>query len=317
MAMHLTAVPEKTESISQTEFDTSQQPTVSAQKELPPEAPKSRRAGVYNILLCGTDADGLRTDTILLAYLDEKSGKTALFSLPRDIPILSRDGTLMKLNAVYAGDGADGMERLKSRVGEMLGFQPDGYVLIDMEAFRQIIDLLGGVDFEVAQDMDYIDPAQGLEIHLKAGFQHLNGEQTMQLVRYRKGYAMQDIERTKVQRELLYAIAKRCLSAEGFAKLPRLLYVLCTRVTTDLSLSNLLYFANVLRNCDLTKMESAALMGEGVTVDGISYYALYEGKLLETINRILCPYDSPLRKEDIRLITPERAADYCREKSKR
>ena len=42
-------------------------------------------------------------------------------------------------------------------------------MLIDMDAVETAVDLLGGVEFDVPQDMDYTDPAQGLEIHLRAG----------------------------------------------------------------------------------------------------------------------------------------------------
>ena len=200
------------------------------------EVPACRKQGVYNILLCGMDADGLRTDTIMIAHLDERTGKTALVSVPRDTPVEAEDGSLMKLNAVYAGGGAGGMARLQKRLAALTGFETDGYVLIDMDAFEAAVDLLGGVEFDVPQDMDYTDPAQGLEIHLRAGRQLLGGEQAMQLVRYRKGYAMQDIRRTEVQQEFLRALARRCLSPQNIGRLPELLSIMRQSVTTDLSL---------------------------------------------------------------------------------
>ena len=60
--------------------------------------------------------------------------------------------------------------------------------------------------------MNYEDATQNLYIHLQKGMQHLDGEQAMGLVRFRKGYASQDIQRTKVQQEFLKALAKQCLS---------------------------------------------------------------------------------------------------------
>ena len=213
------------------------------------QAPACRKQGVYNILLCGMDADGLRTDTIMIAHLDERTGKTALVSVPRDTPVEAEDGSLMKLNAVYAGGGAGGMVRLQKRLAALTGFETDGYVLIDMDAFEAAVDLLGGVEFDVPQDMDYTDPAQGLEIHLRAGRQLLGGEQAMQLVRYRKGYAMQDIRRTEVQQEFLRALARRCLSPQSIGRLPELLSIMRQSVTTDLSLGNFLYFAQALHTC--------------------------------------------------------------------
>ena len=86
----------------------------------------------------------------------------------------------MKINSVYAGGGADGMERLASRLHSLLGFPVDGYVLVDLEAFKKTVDLVGGVDFDVPQDMNYEDASQDLYIHLKKGLQHLDGEKAME-----------------------------------------------------------------------------------------------------------------------------------------
>ena len=76
-------------------------------------------------------------------------------------------------------------------------------MLVNLEAFRETVDLVGGVEFDVPQDMYYQDPTQNLHIDLKAGKQLLDGEKAMELVRFRKGYASQDIQRTKVQQEFL------------------------------------------------------------------------------------------------------------------
>ena len=117
------------------------------------ELPASHRAGVYNILICGTDDDGYRTDTIIVAHLDEETHDVALMSVPRDTVVLTGNGGIMKINSVYAGGGADGMARLSKRLGAMLGFELDGYVLVNLEAFRETVDLVGGVEFDVPQDM--------------------------------------------------------------------------------------------------------------------------------------------------------------------
>ena len=170
------------------ELEPKQQP----EEDVPTEQPKALRDGVYNILICGTDGDGYRTDTIIVAHLDANTHTVALLSIPRDTPVATGGGGLMKINSVYAGGGTDGMERLASRLHSLLGFPVDGYVLVDLEAFKKTVDLVGGVDFDVPQDMNYEDASQDLYIHLKKGPQHLDGEKAMELVRFRKGYATQD-----------------------------------------------------------------------------------------------------------------------------
>lgn len=125
----------------------------------------------------------------------------------------------MKINSVYAGGGKDGMERLAARLKDLLGFPVDGYVLVDLEAFQKTVDLVGGVEFDVPMDMNYEDPSQNLYIHLQKGLQTLDGEQAMGLVRFRKGYATQDIQRTQTQQQFLKALAKQCLSVSSLTKL--------------------------------------------------------------------------------------------------
>ena len=156
------------------------------EEEIETEQPKSLRDGIYNILICGTDDDGTRTDTIIIAHLDTTDHTVALLSIPRDTPVATGNGGIMKINSVYAGGGADGMQRLSGRLRELLGFPVDGYVLVNLDAFKKTVDLVGGVEFDVPQDMDYEDASQDLYIHLKAGLQRLDGEKAMELVRFRK-----------------------------------------------------------------------------------------------------------------------------------
>ena len=274
------------------------------------ELPASHREGVYNILICGTDDDGYRTDTIIVAHLDEETHDVALMSVPRDTVVLTGNGGIMKINSVYAGGGADGMARLSKRLGAMLGFELDGYVLVNLEAFRETVDLVDGVEFDVPQDMYYQDPTQNLHIDLKAGKQLLDGEKAMELVRFRKGYASQDIQRTKVQQEFLRALAKKVLSVSSLTKLKEFADVFSTYVTTDLTVGNMLYFAKALMQCDFDAMKTYTLEGEGTMINGGSYYPLYAGKLVQVVNESFNPYDAPVTLDTVNVITPEVARSY-------
>ena len=274
------------------------------------EVPASHKDGVYNILICGTDDDGYRTDTIIVAHLDTETKAVALMSVPRDTVVLTGNGGIMKINSVYAGGGADGMARLSKRLGAMLGFELDGYVLVNLEAFRETVDLVGGVEFDVPQDMYYNDPSQDLHIDLKAGLQTLDGEKAMELVRFRKGYASQDIQRTKVQQEFLRALAKKVLSISSLTKLKEFADVFSTYVTTDLTVGNMLYFAQSLMKCDFDAMKTYTLEGEGAMINGVSYYPLYAGKLVQVVNESFNPYDAPVTLDTVNVITPELAYSY-------
>ena len=278
-------------------------------EDVPTEQPKALRDGVYNILICGTDGDGTRTDTIIIAHLDANDHTVALLSIPRDTPVATGNGGLMKINSVYAG-GADGMQRLAARLNSLLGFPVDGYVLVDLEAFKKTVDLVGGVDFDVPQDMNYEDASQNLYIHLQKGMQHLDGEQAMGLVRFRKGYASQDIQRTQVQQQFLKALAKQCLSVSSLTKVKEFADIFAEYVTTNLTTGNMVWFGKELLACDFDSMQSYTAEGEGAMINGASYYPLYAGRLLEIVNAAFNPYDAPIASGSLNVITPEQAYSY-------
>lgn len=280
------------------------------EEDVPTEQPKALRDGVYNILICGTDGDGTRTDTIIIAHLDANDHTVALLSIPRDTPVVTGNGGLMKINSVYAGGGADGMQRLSARLNSLLGFPVDGYVLVDLEAFKKTVDLVGGVDFDVPQDMNYEDASQDLYIHLKKGMQHLDGEQAMGLVRFRKGYASQDIQRTQVQQQFLKALAKQCLSVGSLTKLKEFADIFAEYVTTNLTTGNMVWFGKELLACDFDSMQSYTAEGEGAMINGASYYPLYAGRLLEIVNSAFNPYDAPIAAGTLNVVTPEQAYAY-------
>ena len=279
-------------------------------EDVPTEQPKALRDGVYNILICGTDGDGTRTDTIIIAHLDANDHTVALLSIPRDTPVATGNGGLMKINSVYAGGGADGMQRLAARLNSLLGFPVDGYVLVDLEAFKKTVDLVGGVDFDVPQDMNYEDASQNLYIHLQKGMQHLNGEQAMGLVRFRKGYASQDIQRTQVQQQFLKALAKQCLSVSSLTKLKEFADIFAEYVVTNLTTGNMVWFGKELLACDFDSMQAYTAEGEGAMINGASYYPLYAGRLLEIVNAAFNPYDAPIASGSLNVVTPEQAYSY-------
>lgn len=286
-----------------------EQPEEEPEPDVPTEQPKALQDGVYNILICGTDDDGTRTDTIIIAHLDANDHTVALLSIPRDTPVATGGGGLMKINSVYAG-GKDGMERLAARLKDLLGFPVDGYVLVDLEAFQKTVDLVGGVEFDVPMDMNYEDPSQNLYIHLQKGLQTLDGEQAMGLVRFRKGYATQDIQRTQTQQQFLKALAKQCLSVSSLTKLREFADIFSQYVTTNLTTGNMVWFGKELLSCDFDNMKTYTAEGEGAMINGASYYPLYAGKLLSVVNEAFNPYDTPISAGSLTVITPETAYSY-------
>ena len=272
--------------------------------EIEYEVPGSHKEGYYNILIVGTDDDGTRTDTIMSARMDTSDHSVALMSIPRDT-LINGNYSVPKINSVYgaSGKGEKGIAALKKQLAAILGFEVDGYVLVDLEAFIETVDLVGGVTFNVPQRMYYNDPTQNLYIDLQAGEQLLDGQHAMQLVRYRR-YAEADIQRTKVQQDFLKALAKKCLTFGNITKIKPMIEIFMEYVDTDLTLGNMVYFAQELLKCNFDDMESFTLPGRGgVMINGGDHYALFPSQVLEIVNENFNPYDTDIPLSNLHIRT--------------
>lgn len=260
-----------------------------ARQPAPGDSLGERKRGVSTVLLAGVDQDGQRTDTLMLLRVGE--GKPALVSIPRDT-LVNGTYTVPKINGVYGinGGGEEGTAMLLQRVGECIGFRPDGLLLVDMEGLAALVDVMGGVSFDVPQDMYYDDPSQNLHIALNAGPQRLDGTQAVGLVRYRSGYAEADLKRTGVQRDFLRAAAKQWARPGLLVKLPALLSWAEEHVETNLSKSNLVWLGLALVRGEHS-FETAILPGSAANILGGSYYVLDPEAVAETVNRYCNPYE--------------------------
>lgn len=253
-----------------------------------------RKEDFYNILIVGTDDDGSRTDTIIIARLDCKKHTVSLMSVPRDT-LVSTKMIVPKINGIYGanGGGADGMEALKKELERICGFSVDGYALVDLKAFIELVDLVGGVNFNVPQRMYYADPTQDLYIDLHPGKQRLDGERAMQLVRFRS-YVQADIQRTYVQQDFLTALAKQCLTVSNLSKIDDFCKIFQKNVLTDLTGGNIIYLATELLSCDFDQMKSHTLPGTEVWIGDGSYYRLDAEQVLAIVNEDFNPYDQEI-----------------------
>ena len=169
------------------------------------------------------------------------------------------------------------------------------------------MDYLGGVDFYVPCDMNYDDPMQNLTIHYKEGQQHLNGQQTMEVARFRKnndGSGYTDVGRTQTQQKLLVALAKKVLSWNSLTKVNGFVEIFNKNVDTNMSMNDMLYFASQGINLDpSTGVETATLEGRGDGVyRGYKYcYELDPAKTLETVNRLINPYTTEMTLEHMNI----------------
>ena len=262
-----------------------------------------RRKGVYNFLLAATDAEGYRTDIMMVMCYDTVEQRVGVVSVPRDTLVARKSGNP---HLVY---GKGGVEQRREDISQMLGIPIDYYIKVNIKGFITLVDYLGGVDFYIPCGMDYDDPTPGqnLHIHYKEGMRHLTGQQAMEVARFRKnndGSGYSDVGRTQTQQGLLVALAKKVLSWGSLTKINGFVEIFNQNVDTDLSLNDMLYFASQAVNLDpSTGVETATLEGNGFGLyNGYRYcYELDQENTLETVNRLINPYNRDMTLKDMNL----------------
>ncbi|OLP18530.1 LytR family transcriptional regulator [Leptolyngbya sp. 'hensonii'] len=182
-----------------------------------------------------------RSDTMLLLHLEPKEGTVSILSIPRDTQVEIPGLGVDKINSANAAGGAPLAARVVSRTLNNLPI--DRYVRVSTEAFRELVDLLGGVDVYVPRPMSYVDNTQKLKIDLAQGWQTLNGSQAEQFARFRQD-ELGDIGRIQRQQVLIKALRERLLSPGVVPKIPEMIRLLSRYIDTNLTLEELLALAN-------------------------------------------------------------------------
>ena len=249
----------------------------------------------FTILIFGSDTSSGLTDTIMVASYDVTNQKAAVLSIPRDTLINNRylDKANKSINATYKqnGKGEKGVEALKTEISRLIGFVPDYYVTINWELVGQMVEAIGGVYFDVPWHMGYDDPYQDLHIHFEKGYQYLDGQAAMNLVRWRKNndgtssHGGSDLGRLNVQHDFLKAVLKQTLQPQNIIRVPELIRLFNEHVVSDLAVENMLWFGE------------QAVLG-GLSVDDVKFINLpvyatdntsgrYYGKYCPIINQLL------------------------------
>lgn len=192
------------------------------------------------------DGDTVRSDSMILARIDPQNKKVALVSIHRDTVVDLGEYGEQKINAAYQFNGAAGAIEA---VSKMAGVDIAHYASIDFDAFREMVDALGGVEVEVPMEID--DEMAGG--HLDAGLQTLNGEQALILARARHAYddvaSDGDVMRAANQRVVISAIVKKILSADVMT-IASTVEALSRYVTTDLELGDIIGLAQLMKGLD-------------------------------------------------------------------
>lgn len=199
----------------------------------------------FTVLLLGVSEDisSKLSDTIIVASYNPKTQKATLLSIPRDTFIgtnKNKANSYDKINALYQKNP----EKTLNTVNKITGLNIKYYAVISNNALVEVVDTIGGVEFDVPIDMNYDDSSQKLSIHLKKGMQKLNGEQAEGLVRFRhnnnntsypSSYGDNDLGRMRTQREFLKEVAKQTIKLKNITKIGSFVDILKENVTTNIT----------------------------------------------------------------------------------
>ena len=240
----------------------------------------------YYVLLMGGDSradskEDNRTDSLMVARVDEKNKKVSLLSIPRDLRVYIDGHGYCKINSAIEYGGYN---ETVGVVNKVLGIQVNYYAFIYFSGFKDLVDKLGGVTVDVPAGTYYhgtwVPAGEDVEI---------NGKEALVLARCRHGYppdtgayAMGDYQRTLNQRNLIKAIAKKVL-AKDKTELPGLVTSVSKCIETNLGVDKIIDLATKMKGMDVNSIHADSLPYAGSSIDDAYYAILYQDVFTEVM----------------------------------
>lgn len=217
-----------------------------------------------------------RSDTMLLLRFDPTDNSLRMLSIPRDTRVEIPDVGYEKINDANARGGPAMAAKVTSKTLNEVSI--DRYVRVTTDAFRELVDVVGGVEVFVPKPMHYQDRTQKLDINLEEGLQTLNGDQAEQFARFRKD-AIGDIGRVQRQEILLKALQHRVNNPTIIPRIPQAIGILQKSIDTNLSMEEILALANFGRQLTKEQVQMVMLPGrfsQPEEFEGRSFWILSE-----------------------------------------
>jgi LCP family protein required for cell wall assembly len=226
----------------------------------------------FNFLLLGKDQAGANTDVIMLINYNVTRESISVLQFPRDTYV-ELDNISYKINSLYAHfynegykkkeDSPEkyGLSKLSETLEKNLCINIHYYAMVNLAGFRNIVDILGGVEVDIPADMDYDDNEQNLHIHLKKGKQLLDGKKAEQFVRFRAGYVQADIGRMDAQKIFMSSLLKTVKDKFNITTIVKIANEIYKHVTTNVPLDDMVYFGKNLLSIDMEKINFMSMPG--------------------------------------------------------
>ena len=236
------------------------------------------------------------SDTIIVTSYDPKTQEASMLSIPRDTFIgesKTRATASDKINALYNGGAKP--EKTMEAVNKLTGLNIKNYILVDTKALVELVDTIGGLEFEVPMNMKYDDYSQDLHVDLKEGWQKLSGNQVEQLVRFRHNtngstysyeYGIEDFGRMKTQRAVMVAIAKQTIKLKNIKEIGHMIDISKKYVETNMDLNILKNYIPYIMEMDTETIKTEQLPGQAKYINGISFFLADEDETEEVVEEL-------------------------------
>jgi len=255
-----------------------------------------RKKDCWTFLLVGMDKGGGNTDSLMLVTYDVANQSVSVGSIARDTRV-DVERRLKKINAAYA-EGK--MDELIDEVSRTFGIPVDYYLRVKINGFVRLVNAVDGVDFEVPCPMSYDDPYQDLSIHYRKGMQHLNGQQALEVCRFRQnndGSGYGDEGRQKTQRGVLTQVMKKVIANPS--KVGEYAEIAADTLDTNLSAGNILWFLSKALSFNTENLHTMSMPCEWIS----PYMYLDPDETLAMVNEHFNPYVLPRTAEQLDIVT--------------
>jgi LCP family protein required for cell wall assembly len=250
-----------------------------------------------NILFIGIDRGSVageegytRSDVMILASVNVEKKKAVLISFPRDTRVTIPGYGTEKINAAHSFSGPAGAIEV---VEKLSGLDINGYAEVDFEAFKNIVDAIGGVTLYL--DYPILDPKIGA---LPKGDVFLNGEDALILVRSRD-LPRGDLDRIDNQKKFLKAVMERAIAVRDLQSLLRILDAAVKYLDTTLDPDMIFTLAEALQGMQVEDVEFVTLPGdEPEPAAGQPWYYVYDQTAAATLFQNIKLYCSVLTPEE-------------------
>lgn len=254
-----------------------------------------------NLLAMGLDqVEGTsRSDTIMLVSISPNPHEVQVFSVPRDLYVKYPDGENRRINAAYPIGGG---ELARDLISDLTGVEIPFHLILDYEGFKELIDMIGGIELEVEERLEYEDTAASppLEIDISPGQQVLDGEEALGYIRYRGEGS--DIRRIDRQQKFLKALLEQGIQFREWTKLKDLISTAQNYLQTNLSLVDLYDLGKMVRGISADDFNTHTLPGQDARIED---KAVLQPRIVEIKRMITEGIHGVdlLTKSDIRVVT--------------